>query len=408
VKRFVATVVLVAVYRLSAAFSWLLGGPTTKAIAPRGKILVIGTFHNPNWFHAHVTPLAKTGSEVILVCDEVVDDVDGVRYACPPRWMSAVLSRAVAKFLVGLYHGIRSRPDLYMGYHIFPAAISCLIIARIMRRPACYQITSGPLELEGGGWHAENPLLVALGRPSESVEKAVFAAVRQFDVAIVRGRKAAAFVRAFGYEGQLAIITGSVATPAAPQPLDKRNIDLIFVGRLAEYKRPDRFLNVVAGVAKTHPTLRVLAVGDGPDREALEQQATSLDLDDVLEFAGQRTDVPDLLASAKLYVLTSRWEGLSIALLEAMSNGAVPVVSDVGDLCDVVIPDETGYIFDGDDIEHFVSAIAGLLDDQDRWQRMSTAARKKALDLSSRDSVAEKWRSVFAAALNPAHAGRDV
>ncbi|MEW5757413.1 MAG: glycosyltransferase [Pseudomonadota bacterium] len=400
ILRLIATVALLAIYGSSWAIAKLLSGRGRYPMESSGRILVIGTFHNPNWFHAHIRPLTRSGvSEVILVCDEAVEALDNLRYECPPALLSKIFSRALAKFFWAIRCGWHYRPDLYMGYHIFPAAVSALVAARLFRRPACYQVTSGPLELEGGGWHAENRLLVALGRPSRLVERFVFAVVRAFDLVVVRGNRAADFVRHLGYRGRLCVITGSIEAPAQAVPLSLRADDLVFVGRLTEYKRPDRFVKVVSEVVKELPSLKAVLIGDGPDADDLKAQARALGVSQHLHFMGQRSDVPDLVARAKVFVLTSRWEGMSIAMLEAMAMGTVPVVAEVGDLGDIVRNDHNGYILPGDSIEQFREKIVRLLKDSDHWQACSAAASRDACEYSSTEAIAARWRNELSAVI---------
>jgi glycosyltransferase involved in cell wall biosynthesis len=269
-RRVASLALLTAVYGAAAALSRLTNRRGTPGPARARRLLVIGTFHNPNWYQAHLLPLTRCGAgEVLLVCDEAPAPMAGVRFACPPAWLSRICSRALAKFLWAAACAIRYRPDLCMGYHIFPAAVSALVVARLVNRPACYQDTSGPLELDGGGWHAENRVLAGLGKPSPFIERLAHAVVREFDLIVVRGTTAADYIRRTGYRRQLAVITGSIAAPAPWAACSDRPIDLIFVGQLIPRKRADRFLAIVAGVAAWRPDLRAVVVGDGADRESL-------------------------------------------------------------------------------------------------------------------------------------------
>ncbi|MBA1331538.1 hypothetical protein QQ73_10445, partial [Candidatus Endoriftia persephone str. Guaymas] len=101
---------------------------------------------------------------------------------------------------------------------------------------------------------------------------------------------------------------------------------------------------MVAKVAQNHPEMRVAMVGDGPDRAELEALADELGVRERIDFMGKRSDVPDLLAKARVFGLTSRWEGLSIAMIEAMMSGVVPVVGDVGDLADLADSENNGFV----------------------------------------------------------------
>ena len=396
-KRLLAISLLTIGYGVALLIAKLLPSPRPPGDRRRrGRILVIGTFHNPNWFFAHLEPLARcSASEVVLVADGHTGDIEGLTVIVPHPLASKVLSRAGAKFLWSIGYAIRHRPDLYMGYAIFPAATTALILGRLFRRPACFQVTSGKLELEGGGNRAENKVLSALGTPSPWIEKLAFALTRQFELLIVRGGRAEQYIRDFGGKNRIETITGSVEMPATCPPVAARSIDVIFVGRLTERKRADRFINVMHKVARDHPDVHAAIVGDGPDTEALQRQAADLGLEKQIEFLGLRSDVLDLQLKSRIFALTSRWEGVSIAMLEAMSCGTVPVVSDVGDLRDVVTSGDNGFVFDEDDIDSFAETISGLLADEARLAALSAAARKTVEDRCSREAVTRRWGDTF-------------
>ena len=103
---------------------------------------------------------------------------------------------------------------------------------------------------------------------------------------------------------------------------------------------------------------------------------------DNIEFLGARNDVSEFLRLSKVFVLTSRSEGMSIALLEAMGCGVPPVAADVGELSDVVVSGVNGWLVRPNDVEEYVQRISELLDDPVRWQRLSNAAREAATELS--------------------------
>lgn len=395
-KRIIALVAMSISYTLAVISSKVLGFLVPRRKSRSGRILVIGTFHNPNWFFAHITPLSRCGiSEIIVVGDGFTQDLPNVRIIVPNRIASALLTRSVTKFIWGFYCGVRYRPDLYMGYAIFPAAISALVLSRMFGRPSCFQLTSGKLELEGGGYHAENRLLSALGRPSRHGEKLAFWLTRQFDLIVVRGSKAEQYVRNIGFSGRIATITGSVVVPTESKHHDARDIDLAYVARLTRRKRPDRFVEVVRRVAQIRPNVRAVIIGDGPETEDLHRQIEADGLLSNISMMGIRTDVQELVGNSRVFVLTSRWEGLSIALLEAMAAGSVPVASDVGDLADVVINGETGYLVEEEDLNGFTDAILSLLENREHLDACSVMARSVAIEKSSAEKVQLMWRRVL-------------
>ncbi len=397
IKRWIAKILLTFAYGFALLIAKIFGAPEPLNAERRsGRILVNGTFHNPNWFFAHLEPLARcSDSEVVLIADGHTGEIDGLTVVVPNRFASKIFSRAGAKFLWSVWYSVRYRPDMYMGYAIFPAATTALILGRIFRRPACFQVTSGKLELEGGGYRAENKVLAALQVPSRWIEKLVFKITAQFDLLIVRGGRAEAYIRESGAQNRIDTITGSVEMPPHCANILERPIDIIFVGRLTERKRPDRFVNVVSRVARDVPNVRAAIVGDGPDTDELQQQARELGLEDQIDFLGLRSDVLDLQQQSKVFALTSRWEGVSIAMLEAMSCGTIPVVSDVGDLRDVVDSGENGYVLDEDDIDGFATMISSILKNNDRLGSLSAAARQTVQDRCSREAVTKRWRDTL-------------
>lgn len=96
---------------------------------------------------------------------------------------------------------------------------------------------------------------------------------------------------------------------------------VLAIGRLHRQKGFDWLLEVVAGVIDQLPQLRLVIAGDGPERERLVRLARQLGLADRVDFLGWRPDVRPLLQMADLFVLSSRWEGMPNAVLEAMAAG---------------------------------------------------------------------------------------
>lgn len=355
-----------------------------------GHVAVCGTFHNPNWFRAHATPLGRSGvGQVTVVTDREQPEVAGVHVVCPPRWLRAALGRAGAKLVWTLRLGRHVRPDLYMGYHILPNSLVALWAGRLFGRPTCYQMTSGPSEVEGGGYRADNALLRRLGAPSARLERLALATVKEFDLVVVRGRGARRFLADHGVH-QTAVITGSVDAARFSAP-PERPFDLVHLGQLIERKRPLEFVEIVAAASRARPTLRALIVGDGPLRDAVHRRRDELDLARHLDVRGQTAEVEEDLARARIFVLTSRSEGLSIAMAEAMMAGTVPVVSDVGDLRDLVRDGVTGYLVAPDDRAGFVDRITHLLSEPERWARLSAAAAAAARAHAGLDHVSGLW-----------------
>lgn len=369
-----------------------------------GRIAAVGTFFNRNWLLAHATPLSRSGVEgLIVVADQPLGPLDNTIddntiYACPPQWLSRLLGRALAKLVWLIGVGFRFRPDLYMGYYIVPSGLIALVVGRLFGRPACYQMTGGPREILGGGWATENRLQRTLGAASPFVERLARRVVAEFDLVVVRGPRARSFVSACGPRGRVVIIPGSVDSNRLGS-IVPREYDLVYVGRLTEMKRPLQFLDIVAGVRRTIPSVRAIVAGDGPLMGAARSRVRSLDLTDHVELSGQTDEVHRLLRRCRVFVLTSESEGLSIAVAEAMAAGVVPVVSNVGELSELVKDGESGYLLPVGEVSGYVECIVGLLRDTALWSRYSRAAATAAKQSNDVDVVARLWADCLPAVI---------
>lgn len=132
---------------------------------------------------------------------------------------------------------------------------------------------------------------------------------------------------------------------------------LVTVGRLAEIKNYQMLLEAIAIAIREAPTLKLIMVGDGPERAKLEATAARLGLSERVRFLGERADVPDWLALGDVFVLPSHYEGISIALLEAMAAGLPAIVTRVGGNPEVVIDRENGWLVDSGDTEGLARAL---------------------------------------------------
>lgn len=176
---------------------------------------------------------------------------------------------------------------------------------------------------------------------------------------------------------------------------------------------PDRF--VWLSVTRFHwpkdpPTLlRALArspsdselwlVGQGRDRAETEALAASLGLGGRARFLGVRTDVPDLLAAADGFVLSSLSEAMPIALLEAACAELPSVASDTGAVRELIDDGHTGLVVPVADVDALAAALGRIeaLPDADR-AAMGRAARARTVERFSLDAVVDRWEALYAEA----------
>lgn len=140
-------------------------------------------------------------------------------------------------------------------------------------------------------------------------------------------------------------------------------------------------------VREAVPTARLVLVGQGPKEPDVRRQVRELGLQDMVVFAGQRDDAPRVAGAFDVFVLPSRYEGLAIALLEAMALGRPPVVTAVGGLSELVENGANGLIVPPSDPDALAQAIVLLLHDADLRSRLGEAARQRAAQFDIRKAV---------------------
>ena len=168
-----------------------------------------------------------------------------------------------------------------------------------------------------------------------------------------------------------AVDVRAFAEPKSPGGLPR----IISVGRFAY---PKDYATLVEALAAVETDYRALLVGEGPARPAVESDVRRRSLAGRVEFLGTRRDVPELLACADIFVLSSRSEGLPISVLEAMAARLPVVATDVGGLSELVVEGETGLLVPPADATAFAEALERLLCDPELRRRFGASARLRA------------------------------
>jgi len=179
----------------------------------------------------------------------------------------------------------------------------------------------------------------------------------------------------------------------APDPVAGR---IVMVARLAEPRRHDLVIDALAKLRAVHPEATVVFAGDGPKRAALEAQVDALGLGDAVTFLGDRSDISEQLAAAAVVAQATRYEGCSLAVLEAMAAGRPVVASRVGGMDEIVREGETGQLCD-DDAVAWADALARYLGDPLGAEAAGAAARRRARARHGRDRAARTTLEAYRA-----------
>lgn len=147
------------------------------------------------------------------------------------------------------------------------------------------------------------------------------------------------------------------------------------IGRLAEVKGHDVLIRAMPAVLAKEPEARLLIVGDGPERPALNKQLHELGLLAHTTFTGQINNVCAALLAIDVVAMPSRREGLPYTLLEAMAMDRPVVASAVGGLAETITHCENGVLFRVGDAQALAKALLNVLDDPELTQTIIRGGR---------------------------------
>lgn len=171
------------------------------------------------------------------------------------------------------------------------------------------------------------------------------------------------------------------------------------VGRLQAIKDQRNLVHAFARLRAARPReaprLRLMIVGDGPLREALEAEVAALGLRDTTWFAGERGDVPEAMRALDVFVLPSRAEGISNTILEAMASGRPVVATDVGGNGELVVPGETGALVRAADPAALADALVPYVSEPARADAHGRAGRRRAEARFSIDAMVAQYANLY-------------
>lgn len=169
------------------------------------------------------------------------------------------------------------------------------------------------------------------------------------------------------------------------------------VGRLVPAKDYPLLLRAFAAARQSGcPASRLWIVGIGPERARVEQEAAALGLADSVVFLGIRQDIPRLMAAADGYVMSSRWEGLPIVLLEACAARLPIVATAVGGNAEVVLDGKNGYVVPPMEEGKLAAAMERVMAlSPEKRRRLGQHGREHGEAHYAMSRVAERWVALY-------------
>jgi glycosyltransferase involved in cell wall biosynthesis len=242
--------------------------------------------------------------------------------------------------------------------------------------------------------------------------RAQAAAFRWCDAVVCNSQAAADRLAAAGIKREKLAVIGNALPRALFEPATPalaRREGVLRVGMVARmnhrYKNHEGFLRIAAEIHKRMPAVEFVLAGDGPLRPELEKQASDLGLANRVSFLGDRRDIPGVLASLDVAVLTSSSESLSNVVLEAMAARLPVVAYQVGGNTELV-NDRRGTLVSENNESAFADAVLCFLDDANLRREVGEHGHQFVEENFSLDRVRRRYEDLYLMLLERKRGGK--
>jgi glycosyltransferase involved in cell wall biosynthesis len=170
---------------------------------------------------------------------------------------------------------------------------------------------------------------------------------------------------------------------------------VVSIARLFPQKGHGDLITAAGIVTSALPGVRFAFVGDGPSRPELVSAIEARGLNGTVLLLGTRNDIPDILAAADVFALSSLQEGLPVAVLEAAAAGCPVVATSVGGVPEIIEDGTTGLLVPPGDPQAMADAILAMLTEPQRARQLATAAKKLVEREYSTEAWSKKWEALY-------------
>lgn len=273
--------------------------------------------------------------------------------------------RTCYEILQLFFFAIKHKPDIINGIYTLPAGLYSFLVSKLVGAKSIISVIGGIVEVETYyklGYFAKRLNLWML---------------RKCSIVTTTGSNVTKYLIEHKVEERKIFeLPGSINTSIFFDPACERNIDILFVGKFRELKGPDRVLRIIKDLKNTFPNIKGCFLGSGYMLSLIQEEIKNNNLESNIKLMGHVENTDYYYQRAKLLIMPSRSEGLSMAMLEAMACGCVPIVSNVGNMTDAAHHCLNAMVVkDYLDMKTFVKYTKELLANKMKWRSFSNNAK---------------------------------
>jgi glycosyltransferase involved in cell wall biosynthesis len=286
---------------------------------------------------------------------------------------------------------------IHVHQFLYPAFVSILIGKKVLKKPVLIISTSS-------GRTSDVEMLKRL--PAGCFQLKFL--LKETDYLVAISKATSEDFKQIGYsESRIIYIPNGVEIPFTGKISYNQGLNVLTTARLIKEKGVDILLRAWANVLEQEKALKLAIMGNGPLVSELKGLAQSLGLVNLVDFKGITYDVAQHLRDADLFILPSRSEGLSVALLEAMSHGIPCIATNIGGNSELLrggrtrispggyMIAENGLLVNPDDVKGLTEAILYFVRDERAREEIGKRARKFIQENYSIDLVAERYIDLY-------------
>ncbi len=344
---------------------------------------IIFVFANlkPSQIFYKILPLCKsefTTKVVVLRKDQI--DINNDKFICTSLpWLFKI--RPLYWFVVpiyGIYLIKKHKATIILNYNIFPHGFNAFLASVFTRIPVIFaEINQDTIRYHQ--FFFLKPLIELI--------------VSNAQLILVPGSHTGIYWNQVGLKNIESLHSTVDTDYYIPASTTYKNFDFIFIGEFNDNKRPDLILNAFIRILCEFKDLRICFIGYGPIRKVLVKQIKNFDLGNRVLIASS-DKVLEYIQQSKIFVMASLSEGIPCSLLESMSCGLIAVVPDVGDISDVIIHGQNGFIHDNT-LLGLYSIMKKSLIEYNELIQVRINARNTIISEHSYKVAKEKWNRIL-------------
>lgn len=335
----------------------------------------------PGTFEAKFIPLSEIDSidNIYVLRKQTGPEINKVTYILPPSWCK---SKWICMFVLPIlltYHTIKTKSRLILGYHVVPHAIYAFIASRL---------TGVPFSISQTG------LMVQHLSEKPVIGRMLLYIFRKAKYINVPGSASGEHWARKGIDrSKIFLLHSTISTEVYRNLEFIPDYDCVFLGRLAPEKNIELILQAFVALRSEGIILSLVIVGDGPERDKLNQIVIENKLSNQVTFVGFQKDVTQWLNKATVFLMSSTSDAMPTALMQAMACERICISSEVGNIGDLLVHDQNGFLFKSQDLSELIGLIKYAFKNKTQLELIRKNARMAVIKNHSHHSAKFKWEA---------------